>query len=293
MKKCGHYYVYIEDEPTSDLIHEVEAVSRFANLIIGENISIKLDEEGKALLYATNSGLLLIESNGLREVNSTGVYAVVTRKNGSYVKENELIGIVDLVPLWIQENHLKELEEKIRRFIPLIRVVESKKPRVALLITGTEIVEGRRKDLVKPIVEEKLRKYECVLGSVDYARDDLGEILSKLTALLENHDAVIVTGGMSVDPTDYTPQAIRQVASEVVVYGVPIKPTTMSMIAYRGSKAIMGVSSGIIHYPEWNILDIVLPWITAGVKIPREYIVSLGNGGLSEYFLSRYKKSLI
>jgi len=55
---------------------------------------------------------------------------------------------------------------------------------------------------------------------------------------------------VSVYPTDHTPRAIASVADEVVAYRVPVRPTTMSAIAYRGGKATIGVSSKLIHYPR-------------------------------------------
>lgn len=289
LKKCGHFYVYVVENTSGegDYLHEVEAVLALGKAISGSNVQVKTVSEGKAYLYASANGLLLVNSRKLREINSTGVFVVVTKRTGSYVKVGDVVGVVDLVPLTVERSVVKELAESATREGPVIHVVETKRPRVGLLVTGTEIVEKLREDLATPIVKAKLERYDCSLGSVHYARDDLSEIVSKLVALLESHDAVVVTGGMSVDPTDYTPRAISSVADEVVAYGIPIKPTTMSMVAYRGNKAIVGVSAGLVHFPEENVLDVVLPWVSAGVKIPRDYIVSLGEGGLMQSFLKK------
>ena len=290
LKKCGHYYVYVYDETCSrpGYLHEVEAVEKFAQIVAGENISIELSEEGKALLIAEKNGLLLVSGVALKEINSTGVFVLVTRRTGSYVRRGDLVGIVDLVPLDISVEIFEELKKRITDHRPIVRVVEHKYPRIGVVITGTEIVEEVRKDLAGPIVLQKISEYECIPGRLEYARDDVEEISSKILALLLDHDAIIVTGGMSVDPTDKTPSAIASIADEVVIYGIPIKPTTMSMVAYRSNKAIIGVSSGIIHYPEENILDVVLPWISSGVKIPRDFLISLGEGGLTSSFINKY-----
>jgi len=290
LKNCGHYYVYVYDETWSrpGFLHEVEAVEKFAHIVAGENIRIELGEEGKALLIAEKSGLLLVNGTVLKEINSTGVFVLVTRKTGSYIRRGDLIGIVDLIPLDVSVEFFEVFERKLVEYRPIIRVIEHKHPKIGVVVTGTEIVEGMRRDLAGPIVLKKISEYECIPGRIEYARDDLEEISGKILALLLEHDAVIVTGGMSVDPTDKTPSAIASIADEVVIYGIPIKPTTMSMVAYKGGKAIVGVSSGIIHYPEENILDVVLPWIASGVKIPREFLISLGEGGLTSSFVNKY-----
>jgi hypothetical protein len=292
LKRCGHFYVYVYDEgpPNPEFIHEEEAVNALARSVAGSNVTVELAQEAKALLLAAKSGLLLVKSEALREINSKGVFIVVTRKSGYYARRGDIVGVVDLIPLYIHRELLDEHVEILAKYKPVITINENKQPKIGVVVTGNEIVEGLRKDLASPIVIEKIKRYECIPGDVEYARDSTDEISNKILSILRSHDAVIVTGGMSVDPTDQTFSAITSVADEVVIYGVPIKPTTMSTIAYSGDKAIIGVSSGIIYYPEENILDIVLPWVASGVKIPREFLISLGEGGLLGSFLMKYSK---
>ena len=44
----------------------------------------------------------------------------------------------------------------------------------------------------------------------------------------------VFTGGMSIDPDDLTPAAIRQLEAEIVSYGVPSQPGNMTLVAYLG-----------------------------------------------------------
>ena len=46
-------------------------------------------------------------------------------------------------------------------------------------------------------------------------------------------DMVVCTGGMSVDPDDRTPLAIRNASDEVITYGAPVLPGAMFMLAYK------------------------------------------------------------
>jgi molybdopterin biosynthesis enzyme len=295
LKKCGHSYVYVYDveAPRPGFVHEEEAVTALALSLAGSNVTVVLAEEAKALLLAEKSGLLLVRGEALREVNSRGLFVVVTRRTGHYARRGDLIGVVDLIPLYIHRELLNEHVEVLAEYKPVISVIENKHPKIGVVVTGNEIIEGLKRDLAGPVVVEKIKYYECTPGRLEYARDYAEEISNKILSILGDHDAVIVTGGMSVDPTDQTPRAIASIADEVVMYGIPVKPTTMSMIAYREDKAIIGVSSGLIHYPEENILDIVLPWIASGVKIPREFLISLGEGGLFSSFLTKYKYSKV
>ena len=106
---------------------------------------------------------------------------------------------------------------------------------------------------------------------------------------------VICTGGMSVDPDDRTPYAIREVADRVVSYGAPVLPGAMFMLAYKLSTGlsdslaggrpvdneipILGLP-GCVMYAKRTIFDLILPRLMAGEIVEKESIDRLGNGGL-------------
>ena len=93
-------------------------------------------------------------------------------------------------------------------------------------------------------------------------------------------DLVICTGGMSVDPDDSTPAAIRRSGAEIVTYGAPALPGAMFLLGYYGDGTpVMGLP-GCVMYAKTTIFDIVLPRIAAGVPVTREEIAALGEGGL-------------
>ena len=112
--------------------------------------------------------------------------------------------------------------------------------------------------------------------------DDPDNIVKAITELIsEGSDMVICTGGMSVDPDDMTPYAIRKVCGKVVTYGAPVLPGAMFMLAYCGDGQIpvMGLP-GCVMYTKRTIFDLVLPRVMAGDKIRKEEIDLLGEGGL-------------
>ncbi|MDU6160013.1 MAG: cation:dicarboxylase symporter family transporter, partial [Acinetobacter sp.] len=76
--------------------------------------------------------------------------------------------------------------------------------------------------------------------------------------LSEGVDMVICTGGMSVDPDDVTPTAIKECGGELVTYGSPVLPGAMFLLAYHGNTPILGVPSCAM-YSKRTVLDLVLP----------------------------------
>ena len=84
---------------------------------------------------------------------------------------------------------------------------------------------------------------------------------------------------MSVDPDDVSRLGIQKAGGKVVIYGTPVFPGAMLMIAYIDNVPVLGVPAcGIYH--DITLLDLVLPRILAGERLSRKDIALLGHGGL-------------
>ncbi len=92
-------------------------------------------------------------------------------------------------------------------------------------------------------------------------------------------EMILCTGGMSVDPDDRTPGAIRKVSDRVVTYGAPVLPGAMFMLAYKGDVPIVGLP-GCVMYSKRTIFDLILPRLIAKDPVTLEEINHLGEGGL-------------
>ena len=290
LKKSGHHIVFVEDEYEENVIHEEDAVYLLAKELAGMGTYVEKAPEGKALLRASHNGLFKVNERGLYKINYEGLFAVISQKTNTPVEQNEILAVVDLIPLTISTNELRKHLELAMRYAPIFMVKEFIRKSVGLVITGTEVYEGLIKDRASDKVEEKVRKYGGYVAEKIIVPDNEDRIKEAILNFIRKYDLVIVTGGMSVDPTDKTPKAIASTGAKIVAYGIPIKPTTMSLIAYYGEKPIIGVSSGIIFFREENVLDILLPKIMANEKWTREEIVSLGHGGIMPIFLKKYGK---
>ena len=96
-------------------------------------------------------------------------------------------------------------------------------------------------------------------------------------------DLIVCTGGMSVDPDDRTPLAIKNACTEVVTYGAPVLPGAMFMLAYYEKEGrqipVIGLP-GCVMYAKRTIFDLVLPRVLADDPVTKEEIATLGEGGL-------------
>ena len=141
---------------------------------------------------------------------------------------------------------------------------------------------GRVPDKFGSGIRTKVQQYPCEIVGVTICDDDVEMIVAAANAHLEKGaDFLVFTGGMSVDPDDLTPAAIRKLGTDIVSHGVPAQPGNMMLVAYLGEIPILGIPGAAIRRPT-TIFDVLLPQIFAGEKISREELISLADGGLCQ-----------
>ena len=272
-----HIYVW---EPKENELHENDAAIRIKDLVLGEGCTISEEiKEGKIDFFADRQGVLKINKDLLLKLNMVGEIIVSTMHNNTPVKKGEKIGATRVITLIINEEKIIEAENLIKEKI--IRVEEIKPKKAVLITTGNEVYKGRIKDAFLPVMEEKLGYYGSEIIRQVILPDDKEMISENIIKAIEEDkvDVVICTGGMSVDPDDVTPSAIKDCNGEIVTYGAPVLPGAMFLLAYYKNTPILGVPSCAM-YAKRTILDLVLPRVLADEKLTFEDIASYGNGGM-------------
>jgi molybdopterin molybdotransferase len=115
-----------------------------------------------------------------------------------------------------------------------------RRPRIALLSTGDELIAGRTPDSNGAALAALL----AALGAEVQRRqlgDDLDRLTSALGEALAACDAVVTVGGVSVGARDHVPAAAGRVGATVHVHGVPMKPGKPFLFAVAGGRPLLGL----------------------------------------------------
>lgn len=277
--KIGKEHIFIWEENAGE-IHEDEAAVRIAKAVMGANISYEEPQEGKTTLQATTKGLFKVNSSLLRAINSIENVTVTCRPNNYTVEKGDKLAGGRIIPLVIKEEKIQQLENLCLTQGPVFEVEPYKKLKVGIMITGNEVFKGKITDKFGPVINKKLEPYDPeILGQI-YCPDDTSVLDETIASFLEKDaDLIILTGGMSVDPDDLTPGAIKNCGAKVITYGAPIQPGNMFMLAYKDKTALIGVPGAAIYF-QTTVLDVFLPRIFAGDILTKEDFIRLGEGGL-------------
>lgn len=271
-----HLYVW---ENQAGMLHENEAAEILREIAQGAYMHATEVKEGKIELAADCDGLLKVDTDKLHRVNALGEIVIASRHGNFPVKKGDKIAGMRVIPLVIEEEKLKYAREAARGG-PIFELLPLKQKKAGIVTTGSEVYYGRIQDEFTPVVEAKLKEYGVEVIDTITCNDDPGMIEEAVNHLLaEEAQMVICTGGMSVDPDDRTPLAIKNCTDTIITYGAPVFPGAMFMLAYRGDVPVMGLP-GCVMYAKRTIFDLALPRVIAGERLTAEDFHRLGQGGL-------------
>lgn len=273
----SHIFVW---EPEAGEVHEDDAALALAEAVCGGNISYdKKPSEGKVQLSSTVNGLFCLNREALKKINSVGDYTVACLPNFTKVSKNQKLGGLRIIPLVTKQENVDKAVGIAKENDPVFTVRPFKPLKCGVVITGSEIFYGRIQDKFEPVMTKKLGAYGAEIIGVTKSPDDLNIILSAIQDFVkQGAELILLTGGMSVDPDDLTPTAIRLSGAEMITQGVPIQPGNMLTMAYLDNTMLIGVPGASLHVKTTS-LDIFLPRIFAGLKISKDEISSFGEGG--------------
>ena len=266
-------------EKTPGILHEDEAAALLYKAAAGRNIHGTEPKEGKIELIADCDGLLKINREALLAVNRTPQMMIATIHGDLPVKKGQKLAGTRIIPLVIEQEKMDAMQAAAGSE-PILNVLPMQAKKFAVITTGSEVFKGRIEDKFTPILVGKLAEYGCEMTFHKVCDDDPAGITA---ALLEAKEAgcelIFTTGGMSVDPDDRTPLAIRNTGADIVTYGAPVLPGAMFLVSYLDGVPVCGLP-GCVMYAKRTIFDLLLPRLLADDAITAEDIARLGEGGL-------------
>lgn len=279
LKSMGKENLYVW-EFKEGMVHENDAALSLIDLCKNDYMSTSEVKEGKAELIAEIDGFFQVDVDKLNKINGLEEMMIATRSGNLPVKVGDKLAGMRIIPLVIDEKKLEKAKE-IGGDSPILKIIPFKNLKAGLITTGSEVYSGLIKDTFSPVIKEKLINQGIELIQHTLCDDNEDKIRDAiLTMKEEGAEIIICTGGMSVDPDDLTPTAIKNSGANIISYGSPVLPGAMFLLAYFDDKTpVLGVP-GCAMYHKITIFDIILPYVAAGIEIDGDHLAKLGYGGL-------------
>ena len=272
-----HLYVW-ELEP--GMLHENDAAARLVRLCKGPGMAESEVREGKIELRAEFDGLFRVDTARLNAVNSIDELMIATRRGNTAVRAGDKLCGTRVIPLVIREEKLAAAEAAAGEK-PLLELLPFVLRTAAVVTTGAEVRNGLVEDRFTPVLIEKLAAFGIRVIHHSLPGDEPERVRAAIAeARAGKPDLILCTGGMSVDPDDNTPGAIKASGARIVSYGAPVLPGAMLLLGYYADGTPVLGLPGCVMYAKATVFDKLLPRIAAGVELTKRDLVELGEGGL-------------
>ena len=198
---------------------------------------------GAPLPEGTNSVVMLEYTNEISADKIEAVNAVTPWRNaskrGEDIKKNEKVLARGLV--------LRSQDIGIIASVGRRKVMVARKPRIAVLSTGNELVEptediprGKIIDSNKYSISSAVKEAGADPIMLGIARDDPGEIRSRLEKGCRVADMIITIGATSVGSKDYLPNVVKSMGKPgIIVHGISMKPGSPTALAAVNGKPVV------------------------------------------------------
>ncbi len=282
LQKMGRRNVYVaeENEIGSEWVHEDEASLAFAQAMAGEGVKVDGGpREGKITLLAEIDGMLVVDTERMEQFNMVPGVMCASRKSYRVVDRGHCVAGTRAIPLFLPQ---KDFQKAISILgdEPLFRVLPMHRAKVGILSTGSEVFQGLIEDKFIPIIKTKVEKFGCSVIRHMIVPDDREFICREIKKMIRaGVEIVVTTAGLSVDPDDVTRQGIRDAGATDMLYGAPILPGAMTLLAKIDTVRVMGVPACALYYKTTSF-DLLLPRVLAGLNITRHELAKLGHGAM-------------
>jgi ribulose-phosphate 3-epimerase len=263
-------------EKKPGILHEDEAAALLYKAAAGKNIHGTEPKEGKIELIADCDGLLKINREALLAVNRTPQMMIATIHGDLPVKKGQKLAGTRIIPLVIEQEKMDAMQAAAGSE-PILNVLPMQAKKFAVITTGSEVFKGRIEDKFTPILVGKLAEYGCEMTFHKVCDDDPAGITAAiLEAKAAGCELIFTTGGMSVDPDDRTPLAIRNTGADIVTCHVEAD-TEENILSALDKIHAKGKKAGVVVKPK-TPASAVLPFIDK-VELILVMTVEPGFGG--------------
>ena len=265
---------------------EDEAARRLAAAVAGEDLWIERPFTGRANIFASASGVLVLDVEAVDRINAIDErLTLATLPAFRVVEDGEMVGTVKVIPFAVEDAVVEAARAAARG--SALRLARFRPHRVAVVSTILPSLKASVIAKTLRVLDDRLRPAGSVIATTREVPHDAGALATEIERLAPIHDLVVVYGASAIaDRRDVIPAALERAGGTVEHLGMPVDPGNLLMLGRLGATPVLG-APGCARSPKENGFDWVLQRILAGLTVTPADIRRLGAGGLLMEIVSR------
>ena len=261
-------------------VGEDEAVSLAAQEMGCGCLEIRLAAGGRANLFATEDGCVLVDDDLLKQINCIASLVISTVPNFSFAQAGQRIATVKSAPFAMAQSHLEAVIGILKERGPILQARPIREPTVAVLYTDP--VHGdRARQLFESILRTRLERFGAAPSFVLATTEEEEAVARSLQHLLRAKPTVILVASTTAPagPEDVIGRAMTRVGCHLERFLAPVEPGNLFLLGYKDEVPLVS-APGCFRSTKLNVVDLVLPPMLARYRVSSWEIAGLGHGGL-------------
>ena len=220
-----------------------EAATETSPLILKKGLDFMVIDTGDPLRDPYDAVIMAEE---VRELSETEVEIIASAASWQHVRPvgEDIVAQEMILPGY---HIIRAIDIGVLLSGGLTGIAVWKKPVVAVIPTGTEMIEPDQTPCGGEIIESNSRMFEALIAEnggtaarLPIVADDYQLLKTVIQQAVHEHDMVIVNAGSSAGTEDYTVHILKELG-EVLVHGVAIKPGKPVILAIVSGKPVIGL----------------------------------------------------
>lgn len=267
-------------------VGEDDAAASLARAIAAKGIFVEDAFTGRANLYSTSAGVLVIDRAAVERFNRVDeAVTLATLPEYKAVQEGEMIATVKIIPFAIPQEVYRASLEAAR---PLISVEPYRIKRIGVVSTQLPGLAPKVIDKTMRVTADRLRPAGAEIIADLRVPHETAALKSAIGEALDaGAELVIVFGASAIaDRRDVIPSAIESAGGAIEHFGMPVDPGNLMLIGAVGETPVVG-APGCARSPKENGFDWLLARLLAKLPVHRDDVTALGVGGLLMEIVTR------
>ena len=243
-------------------------------------LEIRLAAGGRANLFATEDGCVLVDDELLKQINCAASIVIATSSNFSFAASGQRIATVKSAPFAVAQSQLEAVIDILRERGPILQARPVRSPQVAVLYSDP--IQGERaRILFESIMRQRLERFGIAPSFALASTEEEGALARSLQHLLRARPTVILVASTTAPagPEDVVGRAMTRIGCHIERFLAPVEPGNLFLLGYKDEIPIIS-APGCFRSAKPNVVDLVLPPMLARYRVSGWEVACLGHGGL-------------
>jgi molybdenum cofactor cytidylyltransferase len=288
-REAGIAHVVVARLDAQD-VGEDAAAAAIAGALVGPHVRIDEADTGRANLYASTGGVLIVDRAGIDALNGIDPgLTIATLAEFAPCETGRMVATVKIIPFSLPRRVIDAALALIAGRGPLVRLAPYIVRHVGVVSTMLPSLKPSVIDKTLKVMADRLKPTGAAIVSdlrVPHQSVAIADGV-RLSLTRDAAELVVIFGASAVvDRDDVIPSAIALAGGEVQHFGMPVDPGNLLLLGRIDGHPVLG-APGCARSPRENGFDWILSRLMAGVPVTPRDILGLGVGGLLMDIVSR------